>query len=178
MADQPVELTFEYHPLLNAFGVPFRLTHNARRFELGKALSSVELSSSRVLTTQQQRRMLAHAFEGDTGWLMYVCAPTILDRARHLAAHVTQRYFERDLKVQWLTQLHKLDRVRFGALKLVVFDALFYDSSPARRDLMYETIANRCNVEGQSVIVIGQHASPLDLAQQLGMRADFMVQTK
>ncbi len=171
-----IELAFNYNPLLFSKGVPQRLQH-ARSFELRGALKQITLEKG-ILNAKRQAQFLDSAANNETGWLMYLCSAGYLDKAKHLAANVCQAYLERDLEFVWLTSFDRLDRAPFFKYKLVVIDALFADASPHRRDRVYEVITHYCNIPDLSVLVLGQHASPTDMAQQLGMQPNFMIQAK
>lgn len=172
-----VDLRFDYHPLLHSMGLPFRL-NGGRKFDLAKSLISIPLGEDNIVNTRTQRSHLSSALRDDPGWLMYVCAQGVVEKPKHIAANVAQRYFERDLKLRWLTHFDGFERVSFAGLSLVVVDTLFFDTSAYRRDKIYEMINHKCNIEDLSVLVIGQHTSPLDMARQLGMRPDLMMLTR
>lgn len=171
------EVEIRYHVLLHAFGLPQRLQHG-RSFSFKKNTKSFQLGEEQVIHPTKQETFFNACCKAEPGWLLYVCSDQFLDRPKHIAANIMQAYFERDLKVKWLTSFDKLDKVSFRELNLVVIDALFHDTSNFKRDRIYEVINHNCNRENLSVIVIGKNADPIEMGMQLGMRPDFAIMCK
>lgn len=109
---------------------------------------------------------------------MFICSDSFLDKPKHIAANIMQAYFEREMKARWLTNFNKLDKTKFFELKLVIIDAIFFDSSNYLRDKIYEVINHYCNVKDLSLIVLGRHSDPIEMGRQLGMRFDMAIMCK
>jgi len=175
MTNKQIEI--RYHVLLNSFGLPVRL-HHGRPFSFSKSVKSFQLGEDKVVSPTKQQVFFNTCCKDQSGWLLYICSDQFLDKPKHIAANIMQAYFERDLRVRWLTSFDKLDKIRFNELKLVVIDSLFHDSSSYKRDKIYETINYHANKTDLSLIVIGKHADPIELGLQLGMRPDFAIMCK
>lgn len=168
-----MEIPTQYNAMLHSYGLPYRLG-NGRSFSLLKALKTYEISDDKIVLPKKQESFYKTACKSDTGWTMFICGETFLDRPKHIAANIMQSYFERDLKTRWLTSFSPkaFEKIKFYELKLVVIDALFFDSSNYHRDRIYEVINYNANVPDLSLIVVGKHTDPIAMGLQLGMRFD------
>jgi len=163
--------------MLHGFGLPYRL-QGGSGFDLKSNLKNYNVGEDKIVSTKKQFENYKIACEDAPGWLMYVCANSILDRAKHVAANIMQNYFSKSQSVHWLTNVDTVKNISFSQLKLVIIDALFFDSSAYRRDKIYEIINYNCNVPNLSVLVIGQNTDPLAMANQLGMKPNLSVLLK
>lgn len=165
-----------YNPFLHGFGLPYRLSGSD--FNLKSALKTYSVGEDKIVSTKRQFENYETACEDAPGWLMYVCANTILDRAKHVAANIMSAYSAQRRQCLWLTNLDVVKTHNFAQCQLVVIDAIFFDSSPYRRDKVYEVINYNCNVPNLSVVVIGQNTDPVAMANQLGMKPNLAVLLK
>ena len=174
-------ISIDYNPMLFTFGLPRRLTSNSN-FNLSENVVSYSVNLGgdyeKIVTPAKQLKQYDTAMTDASGWLMYVCANGIVNKAKLVAASIMQEYLERGMKSVWLTSFDHLKNQRFSDLHLVVIDTLFFDSSPYRRDKIYEIINHNCNVADLSVLVIGQNTDPLAMANQLAMKPDLAILTK
>lgn len=175
MTNKQIEI--RYNLLLHAFGLPYRL-QNGRSFQFQKAVKTFQIGEEKVVHPTKQQSFFNICCKDSPGWLLYICSDQFLYRPKHIAANVMQSYFERDLRVRWLTTFDKLDKLRFNELNLVVIDALFHDTSNYKRDRIYECLNYNCNKENLSVIVIGKNSNPMEMGNQLGTRPDFAIMCK
>jgi len=175
MTNKQIEI--RYHPLLHAFGLPYRL-QNGYSFNFQKSVKTFQIGEEKVINPTKQQKFLNACCKDSPGWLLYVCSDQFLDKPKHIAANIMQAYFERDLKVRWLSTFDKLDKMRFNELSLVVIDALFHDTSSYKRDRIYETIQYHCNRENLSLVIIGKNTDPIEMGLQIGMRPDFAIMCK
>lgn len=168
-----------YSVLLHSFGVPFKL-QNGAPFSLSKHTKSYQIGESKVITPSKQQQIFTTCIKSNPGWTLFLCSDMFLDKPKHIAANICQSYFERDLKLRWLANFDKLDKIFTPGIKysLVVIDAIFSDSSPFKRDRIYETLNSYCNRDDLSIIVIGRYENPLDMAVHLGMKPDFAIMSK
>ena len=167
----------DYSKILHSFGLPFRFS-GEREFDLKKNLLTYQVSETRIMDTRKQVRVFDTACEADPGWLMYVCANGVIDKARQVAANIMQSYFERDMKACWLTNFDTIKDLKLATMNLLVIDALFFDSSAYRRDKVYEIINYNCNVPKLSVLVVGQNSDPILMANQLGLKPNMAMMLK
>lgn len=172
-----INLDTSYTPLLHSLGLPFRLS-GKKKFPLKTVISQYQINEEKIISTKKQIDNYRIAANDEPGWIMYVCANGIIDNARHVAANLMDIYYRRGLKPHWLASVDNIKGVNFSQLRLVVIDALFFDSSAYRRDKIYEIINYNCNVPKQSIIVIGQNTDPLAMSSQLGMKPNLAILTK
>jgi len=170
------EITTDYHPMLHNFGLPYRL-QSASTFTVTSVCRSFEYGE-KVINPRKQQHYYDVACKAESGWFMSICSDTYMTYPHHIAANIMEKYFQRDMEVLWLSSFNKLDRAKFGKKKLVILDALFFDSSNYHRDRLYETFSHYCNFQDMSVILVGKNTDPFLLAAQIGIQPDFGILTK
>lgn len=166
----------QYSQMLHGFGLPYRLT--GQPFALSGNLKTYSVNEDKIISVKRQVNNYEVACNDQPGWLMYVCANSLLDKAKHVAANIMSVYFRRDLRSHWITNVDNTKNLNFGQYRLVIIDSIFFDSSSYRRDKIYELINYNCNVPNLSVLVIGQNTDPLAMANQLGMKPNLAMLMK
>jgi hypothetical protein len=172
-----IEITTDYHPMLHGFGLPYRLV-GAKKFSLSSICKTYEHGET-VISARKQQNYFDVVCKSDTGgWFMSICSEMYMTYPHHIAANIMERYFQKDREVLWLSQFNKLDKAKFARKRLVILDALFFDSSNYHRDRLYEVFASYCNFQDMSIILVGKHSDPFQLASQIGIQPDFGILTK
>lgn len=172
-----ITLSTYYPNLLHSMGLPFRLS-GKRIFPLKSVIGQYNINNDKIVSVKKQIENYRIAGNDEPGWLMYLCANGVIDNARHVAANLMHIYHRRDLRAHWITSVDNVRTIDFSKLRLVIIDALFFDSSSYRRDRIYELINHNCNVPNQSIIVIGQNTDPFAMSNQLGMKPNLAMLTK
>lgn len=172
---QPTEL----NQMIFLRGVPKRLQGKRPYEDLTKKFKTFEFGKGNApKVPTKQRKSFDNLAEYDTGWLAYFCSESFLDTPRYLAACLMHYYTERGLHAVWLSSFEKaVERRITPDTKLIVFDALFLDGTPYRRERFYELLNHHANLEDVTVIILGL-MTPIELARTMGLRPDFAFLTK